>query len=380
VYGIVASLGLVDVGPVAATPTDWLRLLAVPAFVWAAYRDIQVRRVPNDTWVPLTLLALVLLVVDGYAAWTTGEAALEAFLVPTTVSVGLVVPLGYAFWYFGGFGGADAKALFVFALLYPTYPAYLFGAVPVVPGTLPAVEPPLQVFSFTVLTNAVLAGIAYPLGVAAANVADGAVARRMFVARVYATERLVAAHGRLLRAADDSDRDGGGLDLDALRMYLRWRGCTVADLRAAPDELRDPASVPADPNDPGDGAIGTVDPAADEESGADVDSGDGATGSDDGDGDAVTHADGGPEPDDGARTDPQADDEWGAAAFLDDVEGSAYGTTPEKLRTGLELISTADRVWVSPGIPFMVPLALGVVTAVTVGDLLYVTFGVVGLA
>ncbi len=362
-YGIVASLGLVDVGPVAATPTDWLRLLVVPAFVWAAYRDIQVRRVPNDTWVPLTLLALLLLTVDAYAAWTTGAASFEAFLVPTTVSVGLVVPLGYAFWYFGGFGGADAKALFVFALLYPTYPAYLFGAVPVVPGTLPAVEPPLQVFSFTVLTNAVLAGIAYPLGVAAANVADGAVAPRMFVARVYATDRLVSAHGRLLRAAGGSDRDGGGLDLDALRMYLRWRGCTVADLRAAPDELRDPASVPADPNDPGDGAIGTVEPVSDDDTEAVAEA------PENGDG-AVTHADGGPE----------ADDEWGAAAFLDDVEGSAYGTTPEQLRTGLELVATADRVWVSPGIPFMVPLALGVVTAVTVGDLLYVAFGVVGLA
>jgi preflagellin peptidase FlaK len=344
----------VNVGPVAATSTDWLRLLAAPAFVWAAYRDVQVRRVPNDTWVPLTLLALALLVADGAAAFAASDLVWERFVLPATVSVGLLIPLGYAFWYFGGFGGADAKALFVFALLYPTYPAYLFGAVPLVPGTLPAVEPPLPVFSFTVLTNAVLAGIAYPVGVAAANLADGTLDRRMFVARTYATDRLVEAHGRLLGpVGDDPDADGaGGLDLDALRMYLRWRGCTLADLRASPDAHRDPASLPAAPNDPGDGAVGAGTPDA-------------------GDGDPV-RADGGESE--------IPDDPWGATSFLDDVDGSAYGTTPEKLRGGLDLIADADAVWVSPGIPFMVPLALGVVSALTVGDLLFLAFGSLGLA
>ncbi len=375
-HAFVASLGLVEAGPVAATPTDWLRLVVVPVFVWAAYRDVQVRRVPNDTWVPLTLLALALLLVDGWAAWTGSPAAFEAFVVPATVSVGLVVPLGYAFWYFGGFGGADAKALFVFALLYPTYPAYLFAAVPVLPGTLPAVDPPLPVFSFTILTNAVLAGIVYPLGVAAANALDGTVSRRMFVARVYPTERLVDAHGRLLSAAD-GDGSGGGLDLDALRMYLRWRGCTVADLRADADAMRDPGSLPADPNDPGDGSIGTVDPVLGGADDTDATPDDDAAVRDD---EEATRTDGGDRADAADADDTPATDEWGAEAFLDDVEGSAYGTTPEKLRTGLDLVASADRVWVSPGIPFMVPLALGVVTAVTVGDLLYLAFGVLGIA
>jgi preflagellin peptidase FlaK len=357
VYSVPASLGLVDLGPVAATPTDWLRLAVAPVFVWAAYRDVQVRRVPNDTWVPLTLLALVLLVADGYGAATAPGDAWTRFLLATTVSVGLIVPLGYAFWYFGAFGGADAKALFVFALLYPTYPAYLFGAVPVVPGVLPAVETPLPVFAFTILTNAVLAGVVYPVGVAAANAADGVLDRRMFVARVHPTERLLAVHGRLLGpAAGDSAGEGaGGLDLDALRMYLRWRGADLAEVRADPGRFRDPATVPEHPNDPGDGTV--------------------ATARADGAGETAAA-----EPPADSAVDPDADDDWGAAAFLDDVEGSAYGTDPETLRDGLELVVAADAVWVSPGIPFMVPLALGVVSALTVGDVLFALFGVLGLA
>lgn len=357
-HPVPASLGLVDLGPVAATPTDWLRLVVAPVFVWAAYRDVQVRRVPNDTWVPLTLLALALLVADGYGAATAPGDAWSRFLLATTVSVGLIVPLGYAFWYFGAFGGADAKALFVFALLYPTYPAYLFGAVPFVPGVLPAVETPLPVFSFTILTNAVLAGVVYPVGVAAANAADGVLDRRMLVARVHPTERLLAVHGRLLGpAAGESAGDGaGGLDLDALRMYLRWRGADLADLRDDPGQFRDPATVPDRPNDPGDGSVG----AARTDGGTDT---------------AVDEETTGERP-----VDPDADDDWGAAAFLDDVEGSAYGTDPQTLRDGLELLVAADAVWVSPGIPFMVPLALGVVSALTVGDVLFFLFGALGLA
>ena len=141
-----------------------------------------------------------------------------------------------------------------------------------------------------------------------------------------------------------------GLDLDALRMYLRWRGCTLVDLREGPATYRDPESLPADPNPPGDGAIepeDTPDPAADAvtDGGADesVETGNGAE----------------------TETDP-----WGAEAFLDDIEGDAYGTTPEKLRDGLEVLVAESVVWVSPGLPFIVPMFLGLVMSLVYGDLL----------
>jgi preflagellin peptidase FlaK len=73
-------------------------------------------------------------------------------------------------------------------------------------------------------------------------------------------------------------------------------------------------------------------------------------------------------------------DPWGAAAFLEDVDHDAYGTTPEQLRTGLDLATERETVWVSPGIPFLVPLFLGLLVALTYGDLLFALLRAVGLA
>jgi preflagellin peptidase FlaK len=76
-----------------------------------------------------------------------------------------------------------------------------------------------------------------------------------------------------------------------------------------------------------------------------------------------------------------ADDPWGAEAFLEDVEGTAYGTTPRKLREGLDVITEPGRetVWYTPGIPFVVPMFAGLVVALTYGDLLFVLLRALGL-
>jgi len=58
-----------------------------------------------------------------------------------------------------------------------------------------------------------------------------------------------------------------------------------------------------------------------------------------------------------------------AAAFLDELEGPRYGTTATDLRDGVNAIAENSRVWVTPGIPFLVPIFFGIVTAFTVGDL-----------
>jgi preflagellin peptidase FlaK len=138
-----------------------------------------------------------------------------------------------------------------------------------------------------------------------------------------------------------------GLDIDALRMYLRWRGSTLAELRADPEGHRNPDSLPDQPNPPGDGSIAT---------------------------------DGGQSPSHDQFGTAGRADPWGAERFIEDIEGSAYGTSPEQLREGLELVATADEVWISPGIPFIVPMFVGLVAALTYGDVLYALLGAVGLA
>jgi len=76
----------------------------------------------------------------------------------------------------------------------------------------------------------------------------------------------------------------------------------------------------------------------------------------------------------------QIDDPWGAERFLDDIDHSAYGTSPQQLRDGLDVLVEQDEVWISPGIPFLVPMFAGLVVSLTYGDVLFSLLQAVGLA
>jgi preflagellin peptidase FlaK len=325
-----------------ASGPDLLRLVAVPAFGYAAWTDLRRRRVSNRLWPPLVALGVVLLAVEGWGRVPPATVGDRLFLVRVVASVGVLVPLSYAFWRLGGFGGADAKAFMTVAVLLPTYPAYFLPGV-----ALPAVRTQVGVFSLTVVTNAVVAGVVYPVAVAARNALDGAVGPRMFLARRVDVTTLGERHGRLFETPAGRTRQG--LDLDALRMYLRWRGTTLARLRADPDAHRDPASVETT-NEVGDGGV---------------------------DGPSVT---------DGGRVGPESgetehDDPWAADRFAAEV-GEPYGADPATLREGLAVVADPERetAWVSPGIPFVVPTFAGLVVALTYGDLLFGLLTAVGAA
>ncbi|WP_336329437.1 A24 family peptidase [Haloarcula sp. CGMCC 1.2071] len=335
---------------------DLLRLVAVPVFGWAAYRDVKTRRVPNRTWTPLAVLAVVLLLWDAYTVWAGPTAVGQRlFFVQVAISLGFVIPLSYGFWLIGGFGGADAKAFMLVAVLFPVYPVYYL---PMPSVALPLQQSAIGVFSLTILSNTVLAGIVYPLAVAAGNLARGRFSLAMFIGRPVPVGSVTEEYGRLLESPDGFDR--GGLDLDALRMYLQWRGCSLADIRADPDQHRRPTSLPAVPNDPGDGSLATDggDPVA-----GDID---GPAGRDAGTG--------------GADRPGPVDDPWGAERFLDDIDHSAYGTSSAQLRDGLDVLAEQDEVWISPGIPFLVPMFAGLVVSLTYGDVLFSLLQAVGLA
>ena len=316
-----------------ATAPDLLRLVAVPVFAWAAYRDLETRRVPNRIWLPLVVVGVLALAWDALAVLDAATFQRRLFAVQTLVSIGFVAPLGYVFWRIGGFGGADAKAIITLAVVFPAYPVYyLLG------GAYPASGAPLGVFSFTILSNTVVLGLLYPLALAVRNLPNGEITPAMFVGRPLEVSELPREYGRLLETTAGFTRRG--LDIDALRMYLRWRGASLEEVRTDPDRFRE--SAPAEPNDPGDGSIG-----------------DGGT------------TDAGFE-----RT---AGDPWGVEAFCSDHD--AYGTRPADLREGLETLVEPERkrIWITPGIPFIVPMFVGLVLAITVGDLMFGALTAAGL-
>jgi len=326
-----------------ASGPDLLRLVVLPVFAWAAWRDINTRRLPNKLWPPLVAVGVVALVWEAIQLPSFGTVEGRFFLVQAGVSLLFIAPLGYAFWWLGGFGGADAKALITLAVLLPTFPEYTFGSL-----SLPLVDTPLGVFSLTVLTDTVLLAAIAPLLLGLGNLVGGYIEpRAMFFARPVAVDSIPDRHGKLFETPDGIAR---GLDLDALRMYLRWRGTTLAALQDTPQTHRDPSSVEAT-HDPTDGG---------------------------------THV--GPRTDGGvaqsaAESAADFDDPWAADRFFEEIDGSAYGSTPEGLREALDLLASTDRetLWVSPGLPFVVPMFVGLLVAFTYGDLLFGLFGWLGL-
>lgn len=367
----------------SATLPNLLRLLVLPFFAYVAWLDIKTRRVPNKLWLPLGILAIVLLLWEVFAVATGSLEPLtnphfypitpEQFYTQIVISVAFLIPLAYLFWRIGGFGGADAKAFMVIAILLPVYPLYEVGAfaeaLEVLPGVeqtggyLPAVQTTIGVFSITVLSNTVLVGLLYPVALAGKNAVSGYVSPGMFVAKPVRWDETTTEYGTLLEFPDrkfTDDLSPSGikgyltwrrLDLDALRMYLQWRGISLEDVRRDPDRYRDPASLPDEPNPPGDGQIVTDGGEEQSDLTDDVTEGEKLSAE---------------EPDEAPIDDP-----WGAEAFLDDIEGTAYGTTPEALREGLDTLTEDDVVWISPGIPFLVPMFVGLVVAFTYGDILF---------
>ena len=337
-----------------ATLPDALRLIVVPVFCWAAIRDVRTRRLPNRLWPPLYAFGALLLLWDAVLLWPFAGLDGRWFLVRVAVSLLFVAPLGYAFWFLGAFGGADAKALIALAVVFPTFPSYEVAGL-----SLPLVETALGVFSLTILTNTVLLGLAYPIGLAVFNLATGERSVTIFLARPLSTASLPERHGRLFEDTEGTTRNG--LDLDALRMYLRWRGTTLAELREASDRLRDPESV-TETFDPTDGGT-HVGPATDGGSVVDPD--------------VDPDIDGGVTDVDGGSSD--VDDPWAAERFLAEIDHGAYGTDVETLRKGLEVVVDREIVRVSPGMPFVVPMAAGLVVSVTYGDALFALLGALGL-
>ncbi|MEA3189914.1 MAG: archaeal preflagellin peptidase FlaK [Thermoplasmata archaeon] len=122
----------------------------------AAVLDLRARRVPNRYWLPFLGLAVLL---DAHAAWTMGW---EAVQVPFVLAA-LVGGMFYAIWRVGLYGGADAKGLMVLALLAP------FPIVPWTGAFLPIGLPP----ALDAITNGTLLVLAFPLAMAAYNLARG---------------------------------------------------------------------------------------------------------------------------------------------------------------------------------------------------------------
>lgn len=339
------------VGGFASLP-DLLRLVAVPVLAWAAWRDYQTRRVPDFHLLstPLVILGFLLLLWEGIVALRGSPIAAQLFLFRAGFSLGIFVPMAYFLRWRDLFGGVDARAFIILAVLFPTYPIYNFAAL-----SFPIVVPPMWIFSLTVLTNAALFGLIFPVLLASKNLLHRDISPKMFIGKRVTWNKIPETHGRILDSPEGMDLHG--LDLDALRMYLRWRKASLTDVRERPAELRDPSTIPDERGEPTDGRLDS-DEWLDEDTTVDLRKSDA---------DPFKYGD-----------DWEYVDTWAAEEFLKSV-GGAYGATSNQLRYGLENLSTSEKVWVTPGLPFIVLVFGGLLVGLVYGDIFYTVMQIAGL-
>lgn len=298
--------------PLLSYSLELIRLIAIPVFIWAAYQDIKTRRVSNKPWLFLASLGIILLLADALII----HLGLPTHRYPPTfwrsvaLSIGLVLPLAYAAWLFGLFGGADAKALMALALLFPVTPTFTITTDILGIGLvrLPEYTFPISIFAFTIFANAILISMLYPAVMLLRNIVNRDISWVMPIARPLPRDRIEDAHGVLFETRTGFGRT---LDLDVLRSYLSWRDITLQELT--------PLNTPEDESDVASFGAG---------------------------------------------------DAWGVSAYFDETDDPTYGMDEETLSEGLHVLHTSSTVWVSPGIPYMVPFAAGLCIALTYGNLM----------
>jgi len=116
--------------------------------------------VPNELWGVVFAATLPLVIADALA-----EGAY--YLLHTAISVVSVYAFVYVLFRLNAFGGADAKALIALAFIFPAFPdlgVIISGCELPLTGV-----PPVNIFAFSVLVNAVLLTVVVPLGLLAYN-------------------------------------------------------------------------------------------------------------------------------------------------------------------------------------------------------------------
>jgi len=111
---IILGTGLVAAQPAADIVAVAFSLLVL---VYASYRDIKQRTVPNKVWLLMLLVGVSFVL---YYILSIGVP----YIIRVAWSLGVTSALCYLFYRFHLFGGADAKSLISIALLFPTHPQF----------------------------------------------------------------------------------------------------------------------------------------------------------------------------------------------------------------------------------------------------------------
>lgn len=340
---------------IAITP-DLLRLLVIPFFVYLAWIDLKTRRIYDNAWIPMIGIAFLALTWDIYTIALTPVQDQQEFFFALSLSIIVIPALAFVLWENEILSGdADLKAFSVLAILIPTTPSYT-----ILGKAFPIVSPATELFALTVLTNTLVLTAIVPLGTAAINMHRGIVNRTIFYTLIIQTNKLPTVDGVVklhsLRNTEDSNGTHTEIDLDLLRLYLRWREITIEDLQNNSQEIRgtqpEDTVIPTTTAITGDHDKPHINPVNGEkrlQSPIQTPYSKGEV----------------------SDSNTEDIDEWSAELFCQELTPTQYtvDTTPNELREFLNVISEKDCVQVQPHFPLFVFIALGIISAFTFGDL-----------
>lgn len=109
--------------------------------IYACFLDVKSRRVPNRVWKAMLIVAFPIAAYEIYLALENPVLLTFAILGTT-----FMLFFSYLLYAINAYGGADAKALMVLALIFPFYPKI---------GDFPLLNQGLGIFAFSVLSNSV---------------------------------------------------------------------------------------------------------------------------------------------------------------------------------------------------------------------------------
>lgn len=309
-------------------PIDEIRVVVlVVTLIYASYTDIQSRRVSDNVWVPGLIVGLLII---GYEFATKDPYVIATEAV---VSLAVVGVISYLLYRYRIFYGADYKAFIFIAVLMPVSPEIL--DLPFYNYDLGSVDPRLlidggassyladlnahlatQLFGFTVLVNSSLFGFVYFLLNIYHNVRDGNFTikkpLRSTCARKISSSDITDTHVQVIKPSESDSYLGRGVE------FIK-NGIQGVSSEFYSDYLewhRDQKF-----NSPSDSL-------------SDI-------------------------------------EEFEIEAFAEDSEDWIIDN-PEKDKQKAMLVLDNEEVWVTPGIPYIVPITLGVISAIVLGNIWYV--------
>ncbi|MCQ6961854.1 A24 family peptidase C-terminal domain-containing protein [Methanolobus chelungpuianus] len=203
---------------------ELLKVLAcMPFLLYACYSDIKSRRVVNEVWVAMFGVCYVFILYD---FMTLGMP----YLIRNLLTFALIYLFVYVLFYFGAFGGADAKALMVISLIVPTFPAITIAG-----ASLPIQGTPLfDIFAFSVFGNSIILTVVVPIGLFIYNLLHNPLRESlrkplyMFIGYRTSVSGLGKSHIRMIESYKDTPN---GVKFSLARSGTELTSDVIAQLR-----------------------------------------------------------------------------------------------------------------------------------------------------